>query len=332
MRRKARPDALALPDPSALERQQHAELFEALVHQITGFTDPASGERIPGMVAASSGRIYAQTFRAWRAWADAEGVSPLDLWPAQVGRFLSAAPTVKHTRQRQLSALRKLAQLLYIVTGDPTAERMAGALKLIKPDPDGAISDQRARRALSEDQAMDVLTAWSGDRPIERRNAALIAVLFLTGVRRAEAADLQWADVDAEHGLISIRHGKGDKAREAGIHGDRALRALARWRTAQGPGRRFIFCSVDRWGHPGPDRPISGTDVYRIVQQTELLAGVEFSPHDARRTFITGALAVGTPLADVQAQAGHAQASTTLHYAQPVDARERRRRLKLPYA
>jgi integrase len=40
-----------------------------------------------------------------------------------------------------------------------------------------------------------------------------------------------------------------------------------------------------------------------------------FQPHDLRRTFITEALATGTPLATVQAIVGHAQGSTTLGYA-----------------
>jgi hypothetical protein len=36
-------------------------------------------------------------------------------------------------------------------------------------------------------------------------------------------------------------------------------------------------------------------------------------------------------LADVQAQAGHKQEATTLRYARPVDARNRRLRLRLRY-
>ena len=59
--------------------------------------------------------------------------------------------------------------------------------------------------------------------------------------------------------------------------------------------------------------------------------GVAFKPHDLRRTFITEALATGTPLATVQAAAGHARSETTLHYAQAVDARHARRELKLRY-
>ena len=69
--------------------------------------------------------------------------------------------------------------------------------------------------------------------------------------------------------------------------------------------------------------------MYEVIKRTEQLVRVTFLPHDAQRTFITEALVIGTPLADVQAQAGHKQASTMLHYAQPVETKHRRERLRL---
>jgi integrase len=62
-----------------------------------------------------------------------------------------------------------------------------------------------------------------------------------------------------------------------------------------------------------------------------MLTDVEWKPHDGRRTFITEALETGTPLATVQAAAGHAQGATTLRYAQAVDARKARKELRLRY-
>ena len=59
--------------------------------------------------------------------------------------------------------------------------------------------------------------------------------------------------------------------------------------------------------------------------------GVEFKLLALRRTFITEALATGTPLATVQAAAGHTQGETTLRYAQAVKARLVRKMLKLRY-
>ena len=111
----------------------------------------------------------------------------------------------------------------------------------------------------------------------------------------------------------------------------KAIEALRIWKTALGEGREFVFCSVGKRSRRGPDRGMNDHSVYDVVKLTEKISGVAFSPHDARRTFITEALTTGALLADVQNQAGHAQASTTMRYAKAVDAHQRRERLRLRY-
>jgi len=137
--------------------------------------------------------------------------------------------------------------------------------------------------------------------------------------------------VDFDNGVLTIRHGKRDKRREVPIAGDFALDALRAWQLCHSSGREWVFCPVERGDKFGKDKPLSGTDVYRIVKATENASGVEVAPHDCRQTFITEALAQGTPTATVQAIAGHEQAATTLLYAQAVDARRARKELKLRY-
>ncbi len=306
------------PVPDA-DLSEHQALFDRLV------------DGMAYMVAPSTLRIYRHTFRQWRSWCSDNVIDTLALWPANVGVFLASSPTSKGTRQHQLSALRKLAQALYLATGDSTAERMAAALRLVKPPVENATETHRPKRALTPAMADKVLRVWQGDQPIHHRNNALIALLALTGLRRSEAAILRWSDIDFENRVISVRHGKGDKAREVAVVGEYALEALRAWLERQGDRRKYVFCSVGKGGQLGADRPITGTDVYRVVKATEEKSGVAFRPHDLRRTFITEALAMGTPLADVQAQAGHAQASTTLLYAQPVNAKERLSRMRVRY-
>lgn len=307
-----------LPIPEA-DLGEHQFLFDRLL------------DGMAFMVAPSTLRIYRHTYSQWRMWCDENGVDILALWPTNVGTFLMSAPTSKGTRQNQLSALRKLTQALHLATGDPTAERMTAALKLVKPPTENASESHRPKRALTPAMADKVLRVWEGNQPIHRRNAALIALLALTGLRRSEAASLRWCDVDFENHVVSVRYGKGGKARDVAIVGDYAVEALLAWADCQGEGREFVFCSVGKGGLLGEDKPITGTDVYRVVKATEAKSGVVFRPHDLRRTFITEALVMGTPLADVKAQAGHAQASTTLLYAQPVNAKERLSRLRLRY-
>jgi integrase len=281
-------------------------------------------------VAPSSARVYQQTYHLWADYCHNAGVQPLNLHPANVLAFLSAQDTSKATRQRQLSALRKLAQMALILRGSDDDRRIYEALQVIKA-PTTSGGQERNRRALAPSEADKLFRVWREDTPLHRRNHALIAVLALGGIRRAEAAALRWHDVDFENGVLSIRHGKGDKRREVPLAGELALNALRHWHMVQPAEREFVFCPIRKGGNIGTDKPITGTDVYRVVEHTQKLSGIEFKPHDLRRTFITEALATGTPLATVQAIAGHARGDTTLGYAQAVNAREARKALKLRY-
>lgn len=285
-------------------------------------------------VADSSARVYKQTLNKWRLWCEAQQFNPLDLTPRQVKAFLSSDDTTKATRQRQLSALRKLAQMRFILTpGDDEARRLYEALKVIKAPAmsEAAKANERTKKALTPAEADKLIRQWHGDSDKEKRNRALAAVLLLSGLRRAEAAALVWDDVDFEHGVLTIRHGKRDKAREVPLAGDFALEALKDWQMAQPAGYRYVFTPVKPNGVCGADHAITGTDVYRIWVATCKLAGIEAKPHDARRTFITEGLATGTPISSMQQIVGHERGETTLRYAQIVDARRMKKELKLRY-
>ena len=66
-------------------------------------------------VAASSARVYRQTFGKWARWAATNTLSPFALTPANVAAFLEGQDATKSTKQRQLSALRKLVEMLSIL-------------------------------------------------------------------------------------------------------------------------------------------------------------------------------------------------------------------------
>ncbi|HLY26189.1 MAG TPA: site-specific integrase [Aggregatilineales bacterium] len=284
-------------------------------------------------VAPSSARIYRRTFMAWARWCEQHQADPLGLYANPVNTFLAEQSVSAPTRQRQLSALRKLARVLATLDFNTPARRAAyeSLLLLRAPKSDLPAPQERSRRALKPAEVDKVLRVWEGEQLRQKRNRALIAVLFLTGLRRAEAAALRWADIDLSEGILHVRHGKGDTSRDVALAGDLAVEALRVWQQAQGTDREFVFCPLLKGDRLGPDKPIITQAVYQVVQATAEQAGIVFSPHDARRTLITEALTTGTPLADVQAQAGHRQESTTLRYARPVAAKQRRERLRLRY-
>src|SRR5690606_12530471 len=116
------------------------------------------------------------------SWCAATGVDPFDLRPGAVTAFLSAQNTTKATRQRQLSALRKLAQMLYILEPTDDHRRYVEALKVTKA-PAGDKGSERTRKALTPAEADKMLRIWNGATPADARNRALVAVLLLGGIR-----------------------------------------------------------------------------------------------------------------------------------------------------
>lgn len=292
--------------------------FDALVNEVVTH------------VAESSERIYRRVYDMWADYCSNHDINPLDIIPVNVVGFLTDQKVSYETRKRYLSIMRQLAQV-YAVADPIRGGQLYAALKLVRRIPKTNLSDtKRDRHALSPTQVHKVLSQWNGDTLLEKRNRALIAVLFLTALRRTEAATLRWADVNLEDGIITVVLGKGDKTREAAIAGNLAVQALQEWQDAL-PNREYVFPPFDVKQQVDGDKPIDGQTVYRVVKRTEKLSGVKFSPHTARRTFITEGLDQGTPLADMQAQAGHARGETTLDYARPLDAKERRKKFRHRY-
>ena len=76
----------------------------------------------------------------------------------------------------------------------------------------------------------------------------MIRLLIYTGLRRSELVALRWSDVDVEAGVVTVRHGKGDKERVAAIldSTDGTQLALERLHTSQPDGYRHIFASTTR--------------------------------------------------------------------------------------
>ena len=288
-------------------------------------------EAVARTVAESTARIYRQTYNAWVSWCETTDAHPLDFRPALVSGFLKDGDTTAATRQRQLAALRTLAKMYALLDNGNARHRVIyDALKMMRVPRENIGGVERELRALSSADVNRVLAVWHGKTPLHLRNRALIALLFATGLRRAEAAALRWDDIDLKAGTLTVRRGKGYKSRTVAIVGDFALRALSSWHNCTAE-RQYIFCPLTVKEGIGKDRPISAQAVYRCVVHTAKLSGVSFSPHDARRTHATAALAGGAPIADVQDQLGHAQGATTLRYAKPVAAAQRRKRIKLGY-
>lgn len=281
-------------------------------------------------VAESSGRVYADTYRSWAKWALEINADLLDINGRTVVDFLKTQDVSMTTRQRQLSAMRTMAQVLAVVDyANPMRRAAYESVKLVRAPKQNAGGKERKRRALSAEQVESILDVWLADDLLSVRNQALITTMFASGARRAEIVALRWDDVDLDLGTIHIRHGKGNKERYAALFGDLVISALDHWQSAT-KGRLYVFCPVIN-GILGNDKPITADTLYHVVDVTGKQADVTWKPHDARRTLATELLDQGVPLSEVQKQLGHAQANTTMIYAQAGNAADRRKLVSLRY-
>ena len=168
-------------------------------------------------------------------------------------------------------------------------------------------------RNIHADEIRAILAAcMAKPGPLGIRDAAMVAVLQSTGLRRDEIASAAIERYDPGERALKVI-GKGNKERIAFIHPD-AVRYLDRWLVTVGERRGPVFRPVDKHGNIGRG-PLSARSVGHVVDRRHTEAGVQpTSTHDFRRTFVGDLLDAGADLAHVQQLAGHASATTTARY------------------
>ncbi len=180
-----------------------------------------------------------------------------------------------------------------------------------------------AGRALDTDELRSLFTVCDADpSPAGLRDAALIAVLYCTGMRRNEVVVLRTEDYDPKQAAFKIR-GKGNKTRLAFLTDD-ARKRLSSWLNLRGQSTGPLFVSVDKAGTLGTES-LRGQSIRYILQSRAAEAAITpFSPHSMRRTMATHLLDRGADLAIVQKMLGHRHLSTTALYDKRGEAAKRR--------
>lgn len=164
---------------------------------------------------------------------------------------------------------------------------------------------------LTPEEARALLYAPSGRAPTGIRNRALITVMYGAGLRLAEALALKPADVNLDACEIRVLHGKGDKARTAGIDKG-AVVHLARWidrRRTLGIRSRVLLCRLD-------GGPLDPRYVRAMLRRAATKAGIDkrVHPHGLRHTHAAELEREGFTATEIQHQLGHSSLHTTAGY------------------
>jgi integrase/recombinase XerD len=149
------------------------------------------------------------------------------------------------------------------------------------------------------------------------RNAcyqAIVMVLYGAGLRITEALALEVTDIDGARGVIRVRHGKGDKAREAKLSPS-LYQWLRNYWARQRPPTPYLFASPKTGKVPQADTVRMA--LAHAAKQAWIHKHV--TPHVLRHSFATHLLEQGTDVRVVGALLGHASLQSTARYAKVTE-------------
>ena len=147
------------------------------------------------------------------------------------------------------------------------------------------------------------------DNCIEKRDLAIIDLLYSTGIRVGELVNLNIDDIDLE-GRECIVYGKGDKERR--VYFDAKAKVhLKEYIDSRNDDNEALFVTLDA---PHDRLKISGVEI-RLRKLGRRLALERIHPHKFRRSMATRAIDKGMPIEQVQKILGHSQIDTTMKYA-----------------
>jgi site-specific recombinase XerD len=265
--------------------------------------------RSVGGLSPASVRAYSTDAERFTEWAGRGGASG----PDQVDRivlrrylaFLATRRYSKATIARTAASLRSYFQWCAqrgLVTEDPST-------RLSAPSPDSRLPRVLGHGEIGEllEPAAVPLTPMPPE--VDRRDDAVLELLYGSGLRVAELCGLDVGDVDPTRGVVTVT-GKGNKQRQVLIH-RRCAESVDAWMAGprkammngESPAEALFF---NRRG-----RRLGPRDVRRLLDRR---SPVPTHPHALRHSFATHLLDGRADLRVVQELLGHASLQTTQVY------------------
>jgi integrase/recombinase XerD len=175
-------------------------------------------------------------------------------------------------------------------------------------------------KLLSEAEVTRLLNLPVMDTKEDLRDAAMVELLYATGLRVSELINLEMAHLNLDVGFLQAT-GKRDKQRIVPI-GDKARQLVSEYLQSSRPAfvkkRTSSALFLTRLG-----RAMSRQCFWKILKDRTARAGITkpISPHMLRHSFATHLLDHGADLRSVQMMLGHASIATTQIYTHVEQAR-----------
>ncbi len=147
---------------------------------------------------------------------------------------------------------------------------------------------------------------------VNLKHRTLLMILYGTGIRRSEVAQLKVTDIDSKRMVIHIQQGKGRRDRDLPMT-PKLLEAIREYWRSEKP-RVYLFPSPNKWD--GVERPICSKTVWHACHNAAVRAGLTkaIHPHTLRHSFATQHVESGADLRTVQCLMGHSDIKDTARY------------------
>ena len=245
---------------------------------------------------------YKNDISSFSSWCDKEHLDRLKITDLNLNNYISTLFSIglkSSSINRKISSIKHFYLFLL-------------KKKVIKNSPADEITTPKQEKylptSMSEDEVECLLGSPKSSIKIERRDKAMIEILYATGMRISELVNLKLTDIDFNRSVLKV-FGKGSKERLV-PYGEKAAEALRIYLED-----RKKLDSKDVFLSNRGTRITRGAFWQRIkiyIKRENLKSSI--SPHTLRHAFATHLLNRGADLRSVQILLGHSDLSTTQIY------------------
>ena len=245
---------------------------------------------------------YKNDISSFSSWCDKENLDRLKITDLNLNNYISTLFSIglkSSSINRKISSIKHFYLFLL-------------KKKVIKNSPADEITTPKQEKylptSMSEDEVESLLGSPKSSIKIERRDKAMIEILYATGMRISELVNLKLTDIDFNRSVLKV-FGKGSKERLV-PYGEKAAEALRIYLED-----RKKLDSKDVFLSNRGSKITRGAFWQRIkidIARENLKSSI--SPHTLRHAFATHLLNRGADLRSVQMLLGHSDLSTTQIY------------------